>query len=126
MSVIPVLSVKDLTINYDNFPAVDNISFDVQEGDCLGIVGPNGAGKTTLMRAVSGLIPVKSGTLDMEGINLINTPSHDIVKLGILLENHTKILPETHLQVISANSEDKVDLDLDHNTTLIDVQINPS
>ncbi len=43
MSVTPVLSVKDLTINYDNFPAVDNISFDVQEGDCLGIVGPNGA-----------------------------------------------------------------------------------
>ena len=34
MSVTPVLSAKDLTINYDNFPAVDNISFDVQEGDC--------------------------------------------------------------------------------------------
>ena len=55
MSVTPVLSVKDLTINYDNFPAVDNISFDVQEGDCLGIVGPNGAGKTTLFRAILGL-----------------------------------------------------------------------
>ena len=41
MSVTPVLDVKDLTINYDNFPAVDNISFDVQQGDCLGIVGPN-------------------------------------------------------------------------------------
>ena len=48
MSVTSVLDVKDLTINYDNFPAVDNISFDVQQGDCLGIVGPNGAGKTTL------------------------------------------------------------------------------
>ena len=47
MSVTSVLDVKDLTINYDNFPAVDNISFDVQQGDCLGIVGPNGAGKTT-------------------------------------------------------------------------------
>ena len=55
MSVTPVLSVKDLTINYDDFPAVDNISFDVQEGDCLGIVGPNGAGKTTLFRAILGL-----------------------------------------------------------------------
>ena len=44
MSVTPVLDVKDLTINYDNHPAVDNISFDVKQGDCLGIVGPNGAG----------------------------------------------------------------------------------
>ena len=48
MSVTPVLSVKDLTINYDNFPAVDNISFDVQEGDCLGIVGPNAVSYTHL------------------------------------------------------------------------------
>ena len=55
MSVTPVLDVKDLTINYDNFPAVDNISFDVQQGDCLGIVGPNGAGKPTLFRAILGL-----------------------------------------------------------------------
>ena len=53
MAVTSVLDVKDLTINYDNFPAVDNISFDVQQGDCLGIVGPNGAGKTTLFRAIS-------------------------------------------------------------------------
>ena len=55
MSVTPVLDVKDLTINYDNLPAVDNISFDVQQGDCLGIVGPNGAGKPTLFRAILGL-----------------------------------------------------------------------
>ena len=47
MSVTNVLDVKDLTVNYDNLPAVDNISFDVKQGDCLGIVGPNGAGKTT-------------------------------------------------------------------------------
>ena len=55
MSVTSVLDVKDLTINYDNLPAVDNISFDVKQGDCLGIVGPNGAGKTTLFRAILGL-----------------------------------------------------------------------
>ena len=66
MSVAPVLDVKDLTINYDNHPAVDNISFDVQQGDCLGIVGPNGAGKTTLFGAILGLQPF-SGKIKLFG-----------------------------------------------------------
>jgi len=50
-----VLEVSDLVVGYDNHLAVDKISFDVQEGDVLGIVGPNGAGKTTLFRAILGL-----------------------------------------------------------------------
>lgn len=50
-----VLEVKDLVIGYDNHLAVDKVSFDVQEGDVLGIIGPNGAGKTTLFRAILGL-----------------------------------------------------------------------
>ena len=49
-----VLEVNDLSIGYNSHLAVDNISFDVQEGDLLGIVGPNGAGKTTLFRAILG------------------------------------------------------------------------
>ena len=50
-----VLSVEDLSIKYNGQPAVERISFDVGEGDILGIVGPNGAGKTTLFRAILGL-----------------------------------------------------------------------
>ena len=52
MSMTSVLEVEDLSIGYNNHLAVDQISFDVQEGDLLGIVGPNGAGKTTLFRAI--------------------------------------------------------------------------
>ena len=55
MSMTSVLEVEDLSIGYNNHLAVDKISFDVQEGDLLGIVGPNGAGKTTLFRAILGL-----------------------------------------------------------------------
>ena len=55
MSMTSVLEVEDLSIGYNSHLAVDKISFDVQEGDLLGIVGPNGAGKTTLFRAILGL-----------------------------------------------------------------------
>lgn len=50
-----VLEVEDLSAGYSNHLAVERISFDVREGDLLGIVGPNGAGKTTLFRAILGL-----------------------------------------------------------------------
>ena len=50
-----ILQVKNLTVSYDSYIAVDDISFDVLEGDLLGIVGPNGSGKTTMFRAMLGL-----------------------------------------------------------------------
>ncbi|MDW7641521.1 MAG: metal ABC transporter ATP-binding protein [Nitrosarchaeum sp.] len=50
-----ILQVKDLSVSYHNNLAVDKISFDVEQGDLLGIIGPNGAGKTTLFRAILGL-----------------------------------------------------------------------
>lgn len=49
------LQVSDVSISYNGSLAVDKVSFDVEEGDLLGIVGPNGAGKTTLFRAILGL-----------------------------------------------------------------------
>ena len=55
MSMTNVLQVSDLSISYDNRLVVDRVSFDVCEGDVLGIIGPNGAGKTTMFRAILGL-----------------------------------------------------------------------
>jgi zinc transport system ATP-binding protein len=49
------LEVSDVSISYNGSLAIDKVSFDVEEGDLLGIVGPNGAGKTTLFRAILGL-----------------------------------------------------------------------
>lgn len=61
-----ILQVQNLSISYNNHVAVDDISFDVLEGDLLGIVGPNGSGKTTLFRAILGLQPYK-GKITMFG-----------------------------------------------------------
>ncbi len=52
-------------------------------GEAVGVIGPNGAGKTTLMRVISGLIRPTAGSIVMEGVDLVATPAHRIVELGI-------------------------------------------
>ena len=52
-----LLSLNALTVHRGECPVVDHVSFDVAEGECIGLIGPNGAGKTTLMRASLGLLP---------------------------------------------------------------------
>ena len=54
---IPILEVKNLSVNFDNQEVLKDISFSVNEGDVLAIIGPNGAGKSVLFRALLGLIP---------------------------------------------------------------------
>lgn len=61
------LEVSDVTISYNGSLAIDKVSFNVDEGDLLGIVGPNGAGKTTLFRAILGLQNY-SGVIKMFGL----------------------------------------------------------
>ena len=58
----PIVEVRNLTKQFDDFTAVDNISFDINEGEILGLLGPNGAGKTTTIHMLLGLITPSSGT----------------------------------------------------------------
>jgi branched-chain amino acid transport system ATP-binding protein len=77
-----VLSVQDLTITYGNIKAVDNVSFDVQEGEIITLIGANGAGKSSTLRAISGMVPFK-GQVRYRGNELRNVPPHRIVAMGI-------------------------------------------
>jgi manganese/zinc/iron transport system ATP- binding protein len=61
------LSVRGLTVAYQKKPVLENVSFDVPEGNLIGIVGPNGAGKSTLIKAVLGLIPRAAGEVSIYG-----------------------------------------------------------
>jgi ABC-2 type transport system ATP-binding protein len=56
------IDVKDATIKFGNFTAVDKVSLSVEAGEVFGLLGPNGSGKTTLIRAMCGLIPLAEGT----------------------------------------------------------------
>lgn len=79
-----MLRIKDLRVNYGEFQALNGVSFDINEGEIVTILGSNGAGKSTSINAVSGVVNVKSGTMDFEGKNLSEIPTHERVKMGII------------------------------------------
>lgn len=78
-----MLSVKDLKVSYGMIEAIQGVSFDVNQGEIIALIGANGAGKTTILHTVSGLLKAKSGSIDFNGHDLVRTPAHKIVSLGM-------------------------------------------
>ena len=78
-----MLELRSIHAGYGTFQALFDVSLEVRRGEAVGVIGPNGAGKTTLMRVISGLIRPTGGSLAMEGVDLLATPAHRIVELGI-------------------------------------------
>jgi branched-chain amino acid transport system ATP-binding protein len=78
-----MLELRSIDAGYGGFQALFGISLDVKAGEAVGVIGPNGAGKTTLMRVISGLIRPRKGSITMEGKDVVATPAHRIVALGI-------------------------------------------
>ena len=78
-----MLELKNIDAGYGSFQALFGVSLSVQAGEAVGVIGPNGAGKTTLMRVISGLIGARKGEMRMEGVDLLATPAHRIIELGI-------------------------------------------
>ena len=78
-----MLKLESVDAGYGTFQALFGTTLDVKAGEAVGVIGPNGAGKTTLMRAISGMIRPWSGTIIMEGTDVMATPPHRIIELGI-------------------------------------------
>jgi len=64
-----IVNVNGVTVKYKDLTAVDNISFQVEDGEIFGIIGPNGAGKTSIIECLEGLRRMSGGTADVFGIN---------------------------------------------------------
>ena len=80
----PLLVVEDLVAGY--VPGVDILrgaSVQVARSELVGIIGPNGAGKSTLIKAVFGLVPVRSGTMTMDGEDIVGVRGFDLVSRGV-------------------------------------------
>lgn len=78
-----LLEVNGLCVNYGRIEAIRDISFTVDEGEIVTLIGANGAGKTTTMKTVSGLRPVRAGSIVFNGKDITHTPSHERPVLGI-------------------------------------------
>lgn len=78
-----MLQVKELNVFYGAIHALKDLSIDVNEGEIITLIGANGAGKTSTLRAISRLIPAKSGTITFEGKQINDLPPHKLVSLGM-------------------------------------------
>lgn len=82
-----MIEVKNVTKKYGSFTAVDNISFDVKDGEVVGFLGPNGAGKSTTMNMITGFIEPTGGQIIINGNDISKKPKKAKKQIGYMPEN---------------------------------------
>ncbi len=82
-----MIRVHELRVDYDDFCAVKDVSFDVGPGEVCGLIGPNGAGKTTTMRAMLGLVEPTYGEVEMAGVDMRDRPRDACRVIGFMPDN---------------------------------------
>jgi branched-chain amino acid transport system ATP-binding protein len=83
MSNEAILKVREVSKSFGGIKAVDGVSFDLAQGDILGIIGPNGSGKTTLINLITGFVKKDSGKVFFKDKNISKLPPHRIADLGV-------------------------------------------
>jgi branched-chain amino acid transport system ATP-binding protein len=78
-----ILKLTDVHTYYGTIQALKGISLEVLDGEIVTLIGANGAGKSTTLRSINGLNHPREGTIEFQGTDITNTPSHDIVRMGI-------------------------------------------
>lgn len=79
-----VLKVRGLRLGYNRTDAVKGIDLDVAQGAVVSLIGANGAGKTTTLRGLSGLLKVRSGSVQFNGVEIAGLPAFKITRAGII------------------------------------------
>jgi len=90
-----MLNVCDAATGYGKVQVLWDVSIEVREAEIVALVGSNGAGKTTLLNTITGLLPVRSGSVEFLGRRIDGLPSHAIVEMGIsLIPEGGKVFPD--------------------------------
>jgi len=79
----PILQVQEVTKTFGGIIALNRVSFEVREGEILGIIGPNGSGKTTVVNCITGFVKASSGRIFFRGREITGKPPHKIAGLGV-------------------------------------------
>jgi branched-chain amino acid transport system ATP-binding protein len=83
MTAEPILQVREVTKTFGGIIALNRLSFDVFEGEILGIIGPNGSGKTTVVNCITGFIKPSGGRILFRGNDITARPPHKIADMGV-------------------------------------------
>lgn len=83
-----MIDCENLTKDFDEFRAVDNVSLNVAAGEVLALLGPNGAGKTTTVRMMTSILPPTSGRVSIAGYDVTREPAQVRAQVGVLTEQH--------------------------------------
>lgn len=102
-----MISVEHLTKRYGEFTAVDDLSFEIQEGHVYGFLGPNGAGKSTTMNIMTGCLSATEGRVRIDGYDIFEEPNKAKRLLGYLPEQPPLYMNETALEYLKFVGEAK-------------------
>ena len=83
MSDSPLLKVRNLSKSFGGVQALSQVSFDLSEGELLGVIGPNGSGKTTLINLITGFVKSTSGNVFYQDQDITNRAPYKVIRLGI-------------------------------------------
>ncbi|MFZ2488164.1 MAG: ABC transporter ATP-binding protein [Anaerolineae bacterium] len=93
-----ILEVRNVTKNFGGLTAVNDVSFDLQEGQILGLIGPNGAGKTTLFNCINSVYTLSNGTVTFRGKQINGLKTYEVARLG-MARTHQIVRPLNELTV---------------------------
>jgi len=100
-----LIQVENITKHYGQHVAVDQLNFTVKKGEILGFLGPNGAGKSTTMNIITGYLSATSGTVKVDGMDILEYPEEAKAKIGYLPEFpplYTEMTVSEYLDFVSA------------------------
>jgi len=93
-----MLRIRSISVSYGEIEILHELSLDVNTGEVVSLIGPNGAGKTTMMRAISGVIPIQSGSVHVDDEDLSVTPIAERARLLAVVPQARKLPPEYTVQ----------------------------
>ena len=99
-----MIEVKQLSKYYDDVEALSDVSFSIAAGEVIGLLGPNGAGKTTVMKILTGYIHPSSGTVSVDGFDVLEETEQVQEMIGYLPENapiYPELTVQSYLQMIA-------------------------
>ena len=114
-----LLTIMDLKVSYGGIEALKGASFSVEKGQIVTLIGANGAGKSTTLRAISGLVPIKEGTITYDGNVISGQDPQTIVSEGIcMVPEGRRVFPnltvQENLQIGAYLRSDDLTADLEH------------